>query len=95
MVNVVSVAIERGYLQVPEGMLIEAYEIENFPPEKVAILCTGSQGEPLAALSRLSTSSYRDVAVLPGDTVILAASPIPGNEKGVSRIVDSLFPPVF
>jgi ribonuclease J len=91
MVNVVSVAIERGYLQVPEGMLIEAYEVENFPPEKVAILCTGSQGEPLAALSRLSTSSYRDVAVLPGDTVILAASPIPGNEKDVSRIVDNLF----
>lgn len=91
MVNVVSVAIERGYLQVPEGMLIEAYEIENFPPEKVAILCTGSQGEPLAALSRLSTSSYRDVAILPGDTVILAASPIPGNEKDVSRIVDNLF----
>jgi ribonuclease J len=91
MVNVVSVAIERGYLQVPEGMLIEAYEVENFPPEKVAILCTGSQGEPLAALSRLSTSSYRDVAILPGDTVILAASPIPGNEKDVSRIVDNLF----
>lgn len=91
MVNVVSVAIERGYLQVPEDMLIEAYEVNNYPPEKVAILCTGSQGEPMAALSRLSTSSYREVSVLPGDTVILAASPIPGNEKSVSRIVDNLF----
>ncbi|MEH7109230.1 ribonuclease J [Bacillus sp. JJ1764] len=91
MVNVVSVAIERGYLMVPEGMLIEPNEIESFSPEKVAILCTGSQGEPLAALSRLSTGSYRDATIYPGDTVILAASPIPGNEKDVSRIIDNLF----
>jgi ribonuclease J len=91
MVNVVSVAIERGYLQIPEGMLIEAHEVNNFPAEKVAILCTGSQGEPMAALSRLSSGNYRDVMVIPGDTVILAASPIPGNERSVSRIVDNLF----
>ncbi|HYK74402.1 MAG TPA: ribonuclease J [Pseudoneobacillus sp.] len=91
MVNVVSVAIERGYLTVPEGMLIEAHEIENYAPEKVAILCTGSQGEPMAALARLSTGNYRDAAIYPGDTVILAASPIPGNEKGVSQIIDNLF----
>ena len=66
-------------------------EVNQFPPEKVAILCTGSQGEPMAALSRLSSSNYRDVEILPEDTVILAASPIPGNEKDVSRIVDNLF----
>ncbi|WP_179301778.1 ribonuclease J [Neobacillus jeddahensis] len=91
MVNVVSVAIERGYLQVPEGMLIEANEVDKLAPEKVVILCTGSQGEPMAALSRLASGNYRDVAIYPGDTVILAASPIPGNEKDVSRIIDNLF----
>ncbi|MGM0839266.1 MAG: ribonuclease J [Bacillota bacterium] len=91
MINVVSVAMERGYLTVPDGMLIDAREIDALPPEKVAILCTGSQGEPRAALGRLSTGSFRDVYVYPGDTVILAASPIPGNEKDVSRILDNLF----
>lgn len=91
MVNVVEVAMERGYLHVPDGMLIEAQQVNNLAPEKVAILCTGSQGEPMAALSRLSTNNYRDVEILPEDTVILAASPIPGNEKDVSRIVDNLF----
>ena len=91
MVNVAAVAMERGYLTVPDGMLIEAQQVNNLAPEKVAILCTGSQGEPMAALSRLSTNNYRDVEVLPEDTVIFAASPIPGNEKDVSRIVDNLF----
>ena len=72
-------------------MLIEPNEINRMAPEKVAILCTGSQGEPMAALSRLSSSNYRDVEILPDDTVIFAAGPIPGNEKNVSRIVDNLF----
>ncbi|MGM0876285.1 MAG: ribonuclease J [Bacillota bacterium] len=91
MVNVVSVAMERGYLTIPDGMLVEAREVNKMDPERVAILCTGSQGEPLAALARLSTSNYRDVDILPEDTVILAASPIPGNERNVSRIIDNLF----
>ncbi|KAB7705290.1 RNase J family beta-CASP ribonuclease [Bacillus aerolatus] len=91
MVNVVSVAIERGYLKVPDGMMVEAREIGKMDPERVAILCTGSQGEPLAALARLASANYRDAAILPGDTVILAASPIPGNERGVSHIIDNLF----
>ncbi|KKI91909.1 ribonuclease J [Bacillus sp. SA1-12] len=91
MVNVVDVAIQRGYLTVPDDMLIEPHEINKLAPENVAILCTGSQGEPLAALARLSSSSYRDVDILPGDTVILAASPIPGNERNVSKIIDNLF----
>jgi ribonuclease J len=91
MVNVVSVAIERGYLNVPEGMIIEGNEADKLPPEKVVILCTGSQGEPNAALARLSTGNYRDATIYPGDTVIFAASPIPGNEKDVSRIIDNLF----
>jgi ribonuclease J len=91
MVNVVSVAMERGYLTVPEGMLIDAFEVDQMSPEKVAILCTGSQGEQMAALSRLSSGNFRDVAIHPGDTVIMAASPIPGNEKDVSKIIDNLF----
>ncbi|GGA27795.1 ribonuclease J [Psychrobacillus lasiicapitis] len=91
MVNVVAVAIDRGYLKVPEGMIIEANEVNSMDPEKVVILCTGSQGEPMAALSRLSSSNFRQVEVLPEDTVILAAGPIPGNERSISRIVDNLF----
>ncbi len=91
MVNVVQVAMERGYVNIPEGMIIDARSANELAPEKVAVLCTGSQGEPMAALSRLSTGNYRDMVIYPGDTVILAASPIPGNEKDVSRIIDNLF----
>ncbi|WP_391209417.1 ribonuclease J [Psychrobacillus sp. L4] len=91
MVNVVSVAMERGYLDIPDGMLMEANEVRTMNPEKVVILCTGSQGEPMAALSRLASSNFRQVEVLPEDTVIFAASPIPGNERSVSRIIDNLF----
>ncbi|MGI2750059.1 ribonuclease J [Bacillus cytotoxicus] len=91
MVNVVYVAMEQGYLTIPEGMLIEADEINRLNPEKVAILCTGSQGEPMAALARLASGSYRQVEILPEDTVIIAATPIPGNERNVSRIIDNLF----
>ncbi|WP_138420373.1 ribonuclease J [Aquibacillus sediminis] len=91
MVNVVDVAIKRGYLDVPDDMLIEQDQIHELPPEKVAILCTGSQGEPLAALSRLSTGNFRGVEILPDDTVIFAAGPIPGNEKAVTKIIDNLY----
>ncbi|WP_318503451.1 ribonuclease J [Bacillus sp. T3] len=91
MVNVVDVAIERGYIDIPEGMLIDAQEIDKLAPENVVILCTGSQGEPNAALARLATGNFRDVSVYPGDTVIMAASPIPGNEKDVSKVINNLF----
>ncbi|TYR73517.1 ribonuclease J [Rossellomorea vietnamensis] len=91
MVNVVSVALERGYLNVPEGMIIDHRDIDSYHSDKVAILCTGSQGEQMAALGRLSSGQFRDVTIDPGDTVILAASPIPGNEKGVSKIIDNLY----
>ncbi|WP_102029126.1 ribonuclease J [Salirhabdus sp. Marseille-P4669] len=91
MVNVVKIAMDLGYLSVPKDMLIDAVEINDYPPERVTILCTGSQGEPMAALSRLSTGNFRDVDILAEDTVILAAGPIPGNEKNVSTIVDNLF----
>ena len=91
MVNVVTVAAELGYLDLPEGMLIDANDVRGMDPERVAILCTGSQGEPMAALSRLSSSNFRQLEVLPDDTVIFASSPIPGNEKSVARIIDNLF----
>jgi ribonuclease J len=91
MVNVVRIASELGYLTVPEGMLVEAGEVNRMVPDQIAILCTGSQGEPMAALSRLSRSIYRQVEIMRGDTVILSSSPIPGNERNVSRTVDHLF----
>ncbi|MCM3742239.1 ribonuclease J [Oceanobacillus luteolus] len=91
MVNVVKVAMNKGHLIVPKSLLIDARDMDEFPPEKVVILCTGSQGEPMAALSRLSTGNFRDVEVLPEDTIILAAGPIPGNERNVTRIVDNLY----
>lgn len=91
MVNVVGVAMDRGYLTVPDGMLIDQEQIDDLAPEKVAILCTGSQGEPFAALARLSTGDFRGAEILRGDTVIFAAGPIPGNERNVTRIVDNLF----
>ncbi|WP_412729340.1 ribonuclease J [Cytobacillus praedii] len=91
MVNVVAVAMERGYLTVPDGMLIDQQEINEWPPERVAILCTGSQGEPLAALARLSTGNFRGVEILAEDTVVFAAGPIPGNERNVTSIVDNFF----
>ncbi|MCQ6557577.1 ribonuclease J [Paenibacillus mendelii] len=91
MLNVVSIASELGYLKIPDTMLVEASEVNKYAPEKIVILCTGSQGEPMAALSRLASSSHRQVKVLPGDTVIIAATAIPGNERNVARVVDNLY----
>ncbi|GGG80371.1 ribonuclease J [Paenibacillus radicis (ex Gao et al. 2016)] len=91
MVNVVSIASELGYLHVPEGMLIEPEEVNKLAADRVVILCTGSQGEPMSALTRMARSTHRKVDILPGDTVIIAATPIPGNERYVGRTVDELF----
>ena len=91
MVNVIDVAVERGYLNVPDGMIIDQHEINELPPEHVTILCTGSQGEQMAALSRLSTGNFRGVEIIQDDTVIFAAGPIPGNERKVTTIVDNLY----
>ncbi|QJD83105.1 ribonuclease J [Cohnella herbarum] len=91
MVNVVGIATELGYLRMPDDMLIEPPEVNKYEPHAVVVLCTGSQGEPMAALSRLASSNHRQIEVLRGDTVILAATPIPGNERNVARIVDNLF----
>ena len=91
MVNVVNIAAELGYLNIPEGMLIEPDDVNKLAADRVAVLSTGSQGEPMSALTRMARSTHRKVDILPGDTVIIAATPIPGNEKLVGRTVDELF----
>ena len=90
MVNVVNISLELGYLKAPEGTLVDIDEIDNYAYEKVVIITTGSQGEPMSALSRMSQSDHRKVMVVPGDTVIISATPIPGNEKMITRTVDNL-----
>ena len=90
MVNNVQVAIELGYLDVPEGVLIEPDELNRYPADQVLILTTGSQGEPMAGLSRMASNNHRSVSIKPGDTVIISATPIPGNETGVGRTIDNL-----
>ncbi|MBM7564552.1 ribonuclease J [Paenibacillus sacheonensis] len=91
MVNVVDIASSLGYLRLPEGMLVEPSDCNRYSPNELVILCTGSQGEPMAALARLASGNHRQIRVDPGDTVILAASPIPGNERNVGQIVNNLF----
>ncbi|CAH1203385.1 Ribonuclease J1 [Paenibacillus allorhizoplanae] len=90
MVNVVSIASELGYLHIPDGMLIEPEEVNKLAADRVVILSTGSQGEPMSALTRMARSTHRKIDILPGDTVIIAATPIPGNERYVGRTVDEL-----
>jgi len=91
MINVVNIGIELGYLNVPDGMIVDVEEINKLPAERVVIISTGSQGEPMSALTRMARSTHRKLDILPGDTVVIAASPIPGNEKYVARTVDQLF----
>lgn len=91
MLNVVTIASDLGYLQIPEGTLIELDEAARLPKDKLVMLCTGSQGEPMSALTRIAMSDHRQVEIVPGDTVIISANPIPGNEKTVSRVIDMLF----
>ena len=91
MVNVVNIAMELGYLNVPDGTLIDIDETNNYRPDQVVIITTGSQGEPMSALTRMAMSDHKKVGIVPGDTVIISATPIPGNEKGVSRTIDHLF----
>jgi len=90
MVNNVAISQELGYLDVPEGVLIEADELNRYTADQVLILTTGSQGEPMAGLSRMASNNHRSVSIMPGDTVIISATPIPGNETGVGRTIDNL-----
>ncbi len=91
MVNNVQMAIDLGYIKIPKGMLIRAEDINKFPPERVVIICTGSQGEPTSALTRIANQDHRLVRIQKHDTVILSATPVPGNEKMVNRTINNLF----
>ena len=91
MINVVNIAMELGYLTIPEGELIDIEETSNYRADEIVIITTGSQGEPMSALTRMATGDHRKVDIVPGDTVIISATPIPGNEKLVSRTIDNLY----
>ncbi len=91
MVNVVSIAMDLEYLDVPPGILVDLDEIQLLPKNETVILTTGSQGEPMSALSRMAASDHNRIEIIPGDTIIISASPIPGNEKLVHRTIDQLF----
>ena len=88
--NVVSISAELGYLNVPEGIVIDINMITRYPADKLVIITTGSQGEPMSALTRMAFSDHRKVEIHPNDYVIISATPIPGNEKTVSRVVNEL-----
>ena len=90
MVNIIQGAQELGYLNVPENTMIEIDQLKNYPPEKTVLITTGSQGESMAALSRMAADIHKKVTIMPGDTVILSSNPIPGNEKSVSRVINEL-----
>lgn len=90
MVNVVGISLELGYINAPEGTIIDIDEINRYTPEQLVIVTTGSQGEPMSALTRMANSDHRKVTIDPGDTIVISASPIPGNEKLVSRTIDNL-----
>jgi len=91
MINVVSIAREMGYLTAPDGVLIDIDETSNYTADKIVIITTGSQGEPMSALTRMAMNDHKKVDIMPGDTVIISATPIPGNEKLVSRTIDLLY----
>ena len=90
MVNVIGTASELGYIKIPEGTLIDIDHLKNYPDEKTVLITTGSQGESMAALSRMASSIHRKVSIKPGDVVIFSSNPIPGNEKAVSKVINEL-----
>ena len=91
MVNVVEISRELGYLHIPGELLVDVEDVKKIPREKIVVLTTGTQGEPLSALARLANANHRKLEIIPGDTVVIAATPIPGNEKLVHRTIDNLF----
>lgn len=90
MINVVTKAIELGYLTVPQGVLVDIDNLRSYPDDQLVIITTGSQGEPMSALTRMAMSDHRKVTVTPNDFIIISANPIPGNEKLVGRVVNEL-----
>ena len=85
------IAREMGYLQIPNGLLVGVREAKSLPPEEVVLITTGSQGEPTSALVRIANQDHRDIQIMPGDTVIISASPVPGNEMLIGKTIDNLF----
>lgn len=90
MVNIIQTASELGYLNIPENTLIELEQMKNYPDEQMVLITTGSQGESMAALSRMAANMHKKVSIKPGDTVIFSSNPIPGNEKAVSKVINEL-----
>lgn len=90
MLNVISTAMELGYLSVPEGVIIDLETMNKYPPEKIVLITTGSQGEPMSALTRMAMNEHRSVTITPMDYIIISANPIPGNEKYVTKVVNEL-----
>ncbi|MBQ3787109.1 MAG: ribonuclease J, partial [Lachnospiraceae bacterium] len=90
MVNVMEIASELGYINIPENTLIDIDQIKNYPNEKMTIITTGSQGESMAALSRIASNLHRKISIEPGDTIIFSSNPIPGNEKAVTKVINEL-----
>ncbi len=91
MVNIISTASELGYLKIPDNTLIEIEQLKNYPDEKTVLITTGSQGEPLAALSRMASGMHRKVKIQPNDLIVFSSNPIPGNEKAVSKVINDLY----
>lgn len=91
MNNVINIASDLGYLVVPNRTLLEIGDVASLPQNRVVILTTGSQGEPMSGLTRIAMLEHKNVEIIPGDTVVISASPIPGNEKMIARIIDNLF----
>ena len=90
MLNVITTAMELGYLKVPDGLIIDIDTMNRFPPEKIVLITTGSQGEPMSALSRMAMNEHRTVTITPMDFIIISETPIPGNEKLVTKVVNEL-----
>ncbi len=90
MVNIISTATELGYISIPDNTLVDIEHLKNYPPEKTVLITTGSQGESMAALSRMANGTHRKVSIRPNDTIVFSSNPIPGNEKAVSKVINDL-----
>jgi len=90
MVTVIGTASELGYIKIPEGTLIDIEQLKNYPPEKTVLITTGSQGESMAALSRMAAAIHKKVSITPNDVIIMSSNPIPGNEKAVAKVINEL-----
>lgn len=91
MVNIITIASELGYIKIPENTLIDIDTMRNYPDDKLVLITTGSQGETMAALSRMAANTHRKVSIKPGDTIVFSSNPIPGNEKAVTNVINELY----